>query len=122
MHSSHSVGIRQTEALIARDTTQTVVIRRSLQATAAGGRKHVVTDQLDPQAFRFTPARTINSQQALRVTEDGRQLLTDWHVICMPDADIQIGDILAVDDKRYEVTFQTTTPSWRKVMEVHEDV
>lgn len=120
-HVQDDVGQRQTRAFIDRDPSDTVVVRRTLQATPHGGFTWHVDATLAPQVFRFIPVRSINAQQVIRTTPDGRQVLTNWYIVCMPSDMVDVGDILQADGKTYEVIFENEVPSWRKVMEVLED-
>lgn len=120
-HVAQTVAKKNIKAFIERDPTSTVVTRRTFSKTSAGGKKWTVVGDLPAQSFRFVPARTINAEQAVRTTQDGRQVIPEWMVVGMPEADLVMGDLLKANGKQYEVVFKTAVPSWRTVYEVIEN-
>jgi hypothetical protein len=58
------------------------------------------------------------STQAERVSADGHIVRATFALVCLPSADIEVGDTFDFEGAVHEVLFVSTHPEWRKRAEV----
>jgi hypothetical protein len=120
VHASQQVSVRIIEAFIKRDPSTVQPQHRRLQPTENGGHRWVVGTTGPHETVRFVPSITTTEKTPQRVTPDGRTVYPSWKVICLPDSQVGIGDLLPWGTSSLEVVYRATTPSWRVVFEAVE--
>lgn len=105
---------RQTRRFIDIRPESFIVVRRPHVPTTAGGYTLGAETRLLGQSFRRIAMGTFPA----RVDENGETVRADFAIIGMPDADLELFDVLESGDDSYRVIYVTKTPNWRAYAEV----
>ena len=100
-----------------------VILNRSTSIPdGEGGNVTSAPLPLVPQEMRMIPTKSITEQAPLRMTSAGQQVAPNWYLLCLPEADIRVGDTAIVRDRKLEVVFVSDLPEGRIVGECWENV
>lgn len=92
-----------TEAFIAENPRQVVLIRRAKVATTAGGFTWGAPVNQAAQTFRKIEARVSGAVGDSKSTGDGDVIVPVFMLVCPLNANIQRDDRLFIDNKEYKV-------------------
>lgn len=112
------IHLRATEDFIKENPVVVRPGRRSKIPTGTGG--FTLSDPVE-QASIVVRKIGINSVTANqeRTTPDGQVVSVSANIVAMPDADIQINDIIDIEDVKFNVVTLSFDPPWRLRAEVY---
>jgi hypothetical protein len=117
-----SVMREQTTAFIQYRPELVTLVRSAKVADGMGGVSRGTPAPLLPQRMRMVPARNVDEQAPVRVTNSGQTVTPNWFLVAEHDADIQIGDTTTVRNHKLEVIFISDLPDERIVAECWENI
>ena len=111
--------IRVTQDFINEHSVVAIPQRSSRVPNGTGGFTHGVPVVQTPQTVRKVGLNSVTGVTE-RTTVDGELVLVTAMIVALPDANIQVGDSLAIGPDTFQVLSIAFDPPWRLQAEVYK--